>query len=353
MTPFNIGEAIPPVPAALSPVLANGQAGALSFLKNVLQVDLDKYKVILSQDYREPSDAGYQSEHIFYQLHNSQGSATADFQISNSSVTNCDIYNSNGKLFNTSLFLNNYDAAVRIMQNYQAWTNNSEVGKMVALLNRASSGNNATEVSGNIDLKITNVPEYTMFEWHYTYNGADYTGVTLRLWNNGYSLAFSDNRAIYSIGDTTIYISKEQAIKTAENYVMKSISYSYVFGNGTKATIKNLNVNDSDASASLATMAKTSSALYPYWSVVVPLNHAYAGGLESITVWVWADSGDVFVANYGPINESPYTFSVSPLAFFEGLLIAIAAASVIVAVVLVVVLSKSKPKQNVDMPSSQ
>ncbi|HKM60611.1 MAG TPA: NosD domain-containing protein, partial [Candidatus Bathyarchaeia archaeon] len=265
LMPFNIKTAIPPVPAALSPVLANSQTGALSFLKNVLQINLNNYEVTLQQDYQEPSDAGFQTENLFYQLHSSKVSATVDFQISNSSVANCEIYNGNGKLLNASLFLTNYDAALGIMQNYQAWTNDSEVGKMVALLETAGSSNNATEVLGNLDLKITNMlGHYTLFDWHYTYNGADYTGITLSLENNGYSLSFSDSRAIYGIGDTIIFIPKEQAIKTAENYVMKSISYSYVFGNGTKATITNLNINDSDSSATLATADRTSSALYPY-----------------------------------------------------------------------------------------
>ncbi len=83
LTPFNIQAAIPPVPAALSPVLANSQTGALSFLKNVLQVNLNNYEVTLQQDYQEPSDAGYQTENLFYQLHSSKVSATVDFQISN------------------------------------------------------------------------------------------------------------------------------------------------------------------------------------------------------------------------------------------------------------------------------
>jgi hypothetical protein len=352
MALFDIEQAIPSVPGSVSPLLANSQAGALSFLRNVLQIDLDKYKVTLSQDYIEPSDAGYQTEYILYQLHNSQSSATVDFEISNSSVTNCNIYNANGKLFNTTLSLSNYYTATRIMQTYQAWTRNSEVGKMVALLNKAGSGNNVTETSGNIDLKITNVPGYSTFDWHYTYNGADYTGVTLWFGNNG-NMAFSDNRAIFSIGDTTIYISKEQAVKIAESYVMENVSYAYTFENGTKATIKNFIVNNSSATASLETAAKASSALYPYWSVQVPLDHAYPGSLESVTVWVWADSGDLFGANYGPIYEVPYPFYVSSLALFEGFLIAIVVAAVVVVVVLAVVLSKSKTKQNLDIPRSR
>ena len=71
-----------------------------------------------------------------------------------------------------------------------------------------------------------------------------------------------------------------------------------------------------------------------------------------MTVWVWADSGTVFGANYGPIYSilNPF-FTLPSLIFFEGLVIAILVALVIGAVVIAIVLTSGKPKQKVETPN--
>lgn len=256
-----------------------------------------------------------------------------------------------GKLYFAFPFTDNYNATKRMMENYQAWKNDPEVGRMLSLLNKAGSAGNAMIISGNMDLKMADTGDSSEFDWSYTYNGADYSGVSLRFDDYIPSLTFSDNRGIYSVGDTAINTSKQQAIEIAENYVFENVSYSYIFANGTKTTIKSLMGNESDATASLETTARTLSTLYPYWNVQVPLKQGYPAAIESMTVWVWADSGEVFGSNYGPINTSPYPFSVSSLVFFEALLIVIVAAAMIAAAALIVV-SRSKPKQNVNQPST-
>ena len=114
---------------------------------------------------------------------------------------------------------------------------------MVSLLNEAAPQKNITETSGNIDLKTVSTTYSSTFNWSYTYNGTDYSGVSLTLVNEAYQtfsqLTFSDNRAIYSVGNTTIAVSQQQAIQTALDY-LKTYSYTTYSNNGTAVTVNNL-----------------------------------------------------------------------------------------------------------------
>jgi hypothetical protein len=233
------------------------------------------------------------------------------------------------------------------MQNYQTWTNDPDVNKMVSVLNMAGSERNVTELLDNVDLKISSTSYLTAFDWSYTYNGADYPSVNLELKNMyGYSISFSDNRGIYSIGNTTIAVSKQQAFNIAENYV-KNYSYQLNYVNGTIITINNLDVNETSTQASLATTNRNQTTLYPYWTVEVTLDHTYPGNTKAIIVKVWADTGTVFQAQreVGPI---PFSNIVSQLIFAQVLIFAVSiivAVVVILAVVLIIVYSTDKQKQ--------
>jgi hypothetical protein len=222
---------------------------------------------------------------------------------------------------------------------------------MINLLNMAGSERNITELSDNIDLKILTTPEFTSFSWSYTYNGANYSSVNLELQNIFGSpfIIFSDNRGIYSIGNTNINISKQQAINIAENYV-RNYSYPLDFGNGTIIIVKDLNVNETNTTANLSTTSRDPLTLYPYWSVQVPLDRIYPGETYAVTVNVWADNGAVFNAQRDVVPLSfpvPSLAPVSLLAFVPTLVITasiIAITVVILAVVVIVLYLKDKQK---------
>jgi len=362
IAPFNINTAILQIPTTLTPTTtpqpvssANDQAIALSFLKNVIQLDVSKYTVTLTYDTVRTSNAEFSADYLGYGLiHMSYGSertANASFSISNNAVTSFSLEPTGGQLFFTNKISNNFDAASRIMQNYQIWKNDSDVNKMINLLNMAGSERNITELSDNIDLKILTTPEFTSFSWSYTYNGANYSSVNLELQNIFGSpfIIFSDNRGIYSIGNTNINISKQQAINIAENYV-RNYSYPLDFGNGTIIIVKDLNVNETNTTANLSTTSRDPLTLYPYWSVQVPLDRIYPGETYAVTVNVWADNGAVFNAQRDVVPLSfpvPSLAPVSLLAFVPTLVITasiIAITVVILAVVVIVLYLKDKQK---------
>ncbi len=345
MTPFNISGPVPQIPASLVPqplqeIISDSnsdQSKALSFLGDVLQVNLNTFKATLTSDTLETSPFGVTTENLYYWLDlTTKTTATADFEFSNNSLTSCQFY-SNGQV---TALVNNYNSAKQFIQNYFVWTNDSTVGQMVSLLNEAAPQKNITETSGNIDLKIVSTAYSSTFNWSYTYNGADYSGVSLTLSNDGFQtssqLTFSDNRAIYSVGNTTIAVSQQQAIQTALNYI-KTYSYTIYSGNGTAVTVKDLGVNETGVSASLMTTARDTASLYPYWSINVPLNKVYSDGTDGVTVDVWADSGTVFNAqrDFAP-TAFPFPLPL-PLTTLFGSLNSFLLALIIVAVVIIVV----------------
>ena len=329
VTPFNINGPIPQVPNNLTSLTitpsvsnANDQAVAFSFLKNVIQLDASKYEVTLAYDI-EDTNNGFSTDYLGYglvqQTSTFDRTANAVFAISNNAVTSFSIQPTGGQLFFTTPTTNSVDSAKRIMQNYQTWTHDSDVNKMVNLLNTVGSEKNADEISGNIELKVSTTSERTSFSWSYIYNGADYPGVNLEFQNlfGLFSLTFSDNRGIYSIGNTNVNISQQKAIQTAEDYV-RSLSYPMNYGNGSIVTVRGLIVNGANTT-SLSTTSQGSAVLDPYWSVQVSLSHSYPGETYAVTVGVWAGNGTVFTAQRDVVPKSFPVPSYAPPSLYASI----------------------------------
>lgn len=365
INPFNINTAnpipttAPTLTISASNATSSDQTLATSFLKNVIQLDLSKYTVKLGYGILRAPNNGLSTDYLGYGLANRNyyyaNTANSTFTISNNTVASFSLQPIDGQLFSAYTISNNFNTAVKIMQNYQAWTNDNDVNKLVTLLNQAGSERNTTEILDNISLKISVTPMYTSFNWSYTYNGADYSSVNLQLSNYiGFpAVKFADNRALYNIGNTNIEVSKQQAINIAENFV-RGYSYPVNFGNGTIATIKDLNVIETNTSADLATTSRDPTTLYPYWSVQTLLDHTYPGQTYAITVNVWADTGTVFNAQR---EVTPTSFPTSQLPFnplalipiLEIFIIAAVAVLATIVAVLIYVLKKDQPKKT---PSS-
>lgn len=114
---------------------------------------------------------------------------------------------------------------------------------------------------------------------------------------------------------------------------MRNYSYPFNFGNGTITTIKDMNINDTNASANLSTANRDPVTLYPYWSVQVPLDHIYVGKTYAVTVDVWADSGTVF---NGQRDIVPTTFPTPHSSFNASSFILILEIIIVILVLLAV-----------------
>ena len=351
MTPQNIKANLPPIPSAIiSPPInqprsiPDDRTNALSFLENVVGIDLGKYQVTLV--------SGLGTEDLHYSLSNFASHITAQLEFSNGNLTSCYLSVNFGEYILSS---NPYATAEKIIQNYQTYSHDSVVGKMADLTKSIGEEKNVTLLASNIDLKILATQSYSTFSWNLNYNEADYSGIQLSIENfNGpdkiNSLTFSDTRPIFNIGNTNINIQKQQAITMAEDYVENNFSYPQRFLNDTVRFTSGLQVVDENTTAALATATRDPTTLYPYWNVRVALDHTYPALTIAVNVKVWADTGTIFEANTisdGSFLPSiPSLFLASELANIEAIAIVAIASLTIIAIILVVILRQDKKKPN-------
>ena len=275
---------------------------ALSFVSNVLPLDMTKYTSTLTQYGLTPPYAEGEPtiEIVDYTLESTGSKLIASCSFSDKVFTGCLLILQSGSILSDRPTDNLIDSARGFLEKYQTYTGD-DLTEMINTLSNADATKNMTTTSGNIKLKIltqTIDPETvdTIFRWTYTVNGADYTaiGVTFR---NGDFYALRDDRGIYKIGNTDVKITKEQAIDLALKYV-ETYSYTGVTGseeNPTYVEISGFNVTKENITAELNTYSRESCTLYPYWSVQLPLKENYPGNVWALLVNVWADSGEVFL----------------------------------------------------------
>jgi hypothetical protein len=123
----------------------------------------------------------------------------------------------------------------------------------------------------------------------YTANGYDNPTKRLRLvFQKNVLQELSDDWFLYKVSDASVNISKELAIQIARN-AAKNFQWS---ANG--VTVSDFNVLAEPVSAVFFPHPRTEPlTLVPYWFITLYLDKEYAGGVNSITVGVWADNGEV------------------------------------------------------------
>ena len=136
------------------------QDKALSFLRDVIQLDMSKYIFTLDLKYTE-------TEHLFYHMDYANANpfnfgleGDIVFNFHNGTLSSCSI---SPPSQDNLIFLHpqdQYNSTLGIVQRYHAWTNDSQVQEMANLLQKVGSEKNVTQVSGNLKLQIS-VTRYT------------------------------------------------------------------------------------------------------------------------------------------------------------------------------------------------
>lgn len=276
---------------------SDSEGKALSFLGDVMGLDMSKYTATVARS-SEPS-AG--AEYITYHLDGSFDSQVGvSFRFFEGKLGYCNLSPDwgSGLLF-AQPDLDTYNRTLAMLDGYGRWLNDSQVGEMANMLRNVGSQRNATEFSGNLTLKIVvYTPSHIVYKFSNTFNDVDYTGLSLTF-GSGSAIYFDDSRAYKTIGDTSINISKDEAITIAENYVRNN-TYVHNFGNGTKLTVSNLNVTGvgtvrlgSHIFNPNGNITTVNSTLSPYWYVQVNVSNLPAPGLIGVAVQVSANDGTV------------------------------------------------------------
>jgi hypothetical protein len=157
---------------------------------------------------------------------------------------------------------------------------------MLALVNTSVQSIEIAE--GNIKLNVTISGDSAQILMMYTENGVDFSPKSLSLvFENRDLTQLTDSWFLFTIGSTTVNVSSDKALELARNAVK---GYSWI-ANG--STVSNFNVLSEPVSVIFHPNTKNGLALYPQYTVTLYLDKVYPGGVNSITVEVWADTGEI------------------------------------------------------------
>jgi hypothetical protein len=155
-----------------------------------------------------------------------------------------------------------------------------------------------------------------------------------------------DTRSLYTIGDTSVNVSMDQAIDIALEGLK---SYSYEMADGSIVT--NFKANRVNVIATLVT-APFDYELRPYWDVRIHLDEVYPGNIFALSAFIWANTGEIIeYGNMGmggtfyPDDYNPTDNITSPSPNSNTLIIGIATVAIIAAIATTgILITKKKQK---------
>ncbi len=334
------------------------QEKAMTIITNVMAVDLSKYTIELQinsiMDGIPLANDNRKITNLMYALtpteSNDQDSVVeVYFTIENDIVTSYFIIPVDSQVITTKQYANQYEAVRGFLEKYQEVTK-IDSGNLMVILNNVDLSKNFTLIKGNTKLAVLansffGVEQATL-RWTYTVNGADYTALEISVNACGFVISVYDTRALYTIGDTSINVSKEKAIDIALENLR---NYSYDMPDG--SVVKDFKVSKDNIVATLVT-SPVDYALQPYWDIRMPLDEVYPGNVQGVTAFIWANTGEVisysnmaFGGTVYPDNANPSDFelqSTAPKYTLMAVMAAIIAGVIVVSAIGVMITKRNK-----------
>jgi len=273
----------------------NSAERALSIIRDVVQIDTTKYQTTLLRDSVENrSDLDNVVEEILqYSLTTSESKIDLVLRFRNNHFSLCQISLIEGIPPFDPIYIRPQptgvlEAARGIIERYRSVSSEPYLEEMSSLLASATEVN-TEQTLGNVKLKATVYGDNAEVLLMYTANGYDNPTKRLRLiFHKNVLQELSDDWFLYTVSDAQVNISKELAIQIARN-AAKNFQW-----NADGVTVSNFNVLAEPVSAVFFPHPRTESlTLVPYWFITLYLDKEYPGGVNSITVGVWADNGEV------------------------------------------------------------
>ncbi|MGD6853226.1 MAG: hypothetical protein ACQCN6_14300 [Candidatus Bathyarchaeia archaeon] len=319
---------------------------AYAFLVDIVQLDLTNYTIIEDQEYTSDNRIGLSIDAKNASLFDSFYHIHAELNFYNNKVVYCSLFPGLAGLPYAQPITDRFNATVAFLMRYHDYTGDPQVQEMVDLLQRVGLEKNATEASENLTLRVTCEDSVTSYAFRNTFNGAEYSGVSIYYGNSAGGFTLDDNRQVQKIGDTSINISKEQAIEIGREY-LKTYTMNFSFGNGTTILVSNLNVTGV-YQAGLQTSNRGNDTYYPNWNILFDISNMPSPGLRGIGVCIWANDGTI-MGSYKytyPMDLDPFLDVLFFPVFLSAFLPIVTIICILIAVAVVVVLlirNNSKP----------
>ena len=265
---------------------------AITFLQQVAQIDTSRYQATLLCDtVQQRADLGGALEQVMtYSLSSSDSQLPVVFRFRNGQLSRYQIIVlDGGVVYSEAQPYSVLDAAKNLLGRLASFENASYLANMTSMLSLASTSMQNMQITeGNIVLNVTISGSNAQIVMLYTQSGVDFSPKNLTLIFSGNDLTqLTDDWYLFTIGSTTVNVDSNKALQIALNAV-KSFSWN---SNGT--SVSNFVVLSQPVSVVFHPNTKNGLALYPQWTVTLYLDKVYPGGVNTITVLVWADTGDV------------------------------------------------------------
>jgi hypothetical protein len=311
---------------------------AMSFLRDVIQLDVDHYK--FTQTYNQTSG---NTTYLYYKVEPKSISAlwescTMNVEYYNDDIlTGLSIKPGSDCIVYTRARPDRFNETLGILQRYETWLSDPQVGEMAGLLRQVGSEQNILQASGNLSVRIQHYSDIAEYRFSNYFNGVEYTKVGIAEGSSTGTVFFSDNRATQKIGNTTIGVSQDQAIAIAENYVRDKP----VIGTVPDASvITDLNVMGITA-IHLKSMERTNNSLYPYYDVEFSIQQP-SSGQQGYGVNVGANDGEV----WGAYSYSSSIGTSIPFSIWN--IVVILLVAVLVSAAVIIGVYESRLRFNVD-----
>jgi DNA-binding transcriptional ArsR family regulator len=263
-----------------------------SLLMDVPQIDVNSYKTnLLSNTLEYRSDLCAAEEIIRYSLTSNISNLDCYFRFRNnhfsryqlSPIESAPILTQN----QPSSLLENAKAT---LDRYKRYSGDVYLDEMSGLIDMVTTSGSTELTQGNLKLKIVDDGagngEVT---WVYTEQGIEYPSKAVdMIFQDRVLIELTDGYFLFTIGSTSIDVSQEEAVNIAREYA-KTLTWTI-----DNQQITGFTTSGEPISVQLAPHPRpASTALIPYWYVVLPLDKTYPGGINTFTAGIWADNGEV------------------------------------------------------------
>jgi DNA-binding transcriptional ArsR family regulator len=266
---------------------------AITFLQDVVQIDTEEYQATLLSDTVEyRSDLGGVAEEILsIRLRTSEIHIDVVLRFRNRQMSRYQL-----SLFEGSLIYAQpqpytlLDNAKSLMERLSSFGDASYLENMGSMLDSVEEIGNVELVEGSIKLKVSVAGDRTEFLWMYTENGIDFSPKSLSLvFENNVLKELTDGWFLFNVGTTQLNVAnEEEAIDIARNAV-EGFTWT-----AEGVVVSDLTVLEQPVSAIFhPTLREEGVTLIPYWEVTLYLDRVYPGGINRITVGIWADTAEV------------------------------------------------------------
>jgi hypothetical protein len=265
---------------------------AINFLQQVTQIDTSHYQAtLLSNTVEQRSDLGGALEQVMtYALISSDSKLDVVFRFRNNQLSRYQIILLEGSpVYSQAQPFSVLDGAKGLLGRLAVYEGSSYLANMSNLFSLVTASTQNIEITeGNIKLNYTSTDGSAQILMMYTENGVDYSPKSLNFVFDNHDLTtLTDGWFLFTIGSTVVNVSSDKAVELAKGALS---GYSWNV-NGT--TVSTFNVLPQDTTVIFHPNTKNGLALYPQYTVTFYLDKVYAGNVNSISVEVWADSGDV------------------------------------------------------------